>query len=169
MGKVSDCYMHAAAIGAKSLLASLTATVRSVDDGSGTVTLNHVRPLCTLMAHYALGRKPNAPAGWAPIGPYASAANGKLRSADYEKLAEYHLKDALDPGGEDFQHFPNSVIPFELMAIERHTGVPIGDSTHPLLTHPLAQRRTVTEIRPTEELEGVVRRASIELGLDFST
>jgi hypothetical protein len=60
---------------------------------------------------------------------------------------------------------PFNLAPFELLAIERRTGVSAAESRHPLLTSPLAKRRSVPTVPVPPELQAVIARAAKELPL----
>jgi hypothetical protein len=123
--------------------------------------------LVALVAHFATGKDPAVfeRSGWADIGPYAHVASGKLRPEEYDELADYHTREVSGSGFPAFDRYPYRVVPFELFAIEKRTGVPIENPRHPLLTSPLAVRREVSEIPVPDELRRVIDRASTELGL----
>jgi hypothetical protein len=121
--------------------------------------------LVALVAHFATGKDPAAlkRSGWADIGPYRRVVSGALRPEEYDELAEYHTRQVTDSGFPAFDRYPYRLIPFELFAIEKRTGVPIEKPQHPLLTSPLAVRRGVREIPVPDDLRRVIDRARAEL------
>lgn len=166
MDTIAICWMHAEAIGATHLREQLDHLVTRVVDGYPGVVGRNMNPLCTLVAHLVTGRPVDELEAlrWAPIGVYTPIAAGTLRSSDYDALATYH-QHALDGRGyPPFRTYPYRVIPFELVAIARRTGIRI-DSRHPLLTSSLARRRDVPDIAMPDELEPVIERATCELAL----
>ncbi|MBX3155400.1 MAG: hypothetical protein KF773_05340 [Deltaproteobacteria bacterium] len=86
---------------------------------------------------------------------YRAVAERTLRSTDYEGLANYHSK-RLD---DDFSANPYTIVPFELLAIEKLTGVPLENPKHEWLRTPLVRRREVPEIPMPPELAAVVERS----------
>ncbi|MCW5800977.1 MAG: hypothetical protein KIT31_01080 [Deltaproteobacteria bacterium] len=159
MDVVARCWMQAAALGTQSVLDWLSERVRRIDSTGEEhgISGKDMNPLCTLMAHFVTGRDPEALArsGWAPITAYRAVAQRSLRSGDYEALATYHSKRLH----EDFSGHPSSVVPFELLAIERLTGVPIENPKHEWLRTPLVRRRQVPEIPVPPELAAVIERS----------
>ena len=170
MDGVASCWMHAEAIGALGLRQWLDKLVTETASGYLGVRGRDMNALCTLVAHYAT-RRPIAElerAGWAPIGAYASLLGGSFTARDYDALAAYHqacVEEDDDEGHPPFHTYPYRVIPFELLAISRRTGIPI-EGEHPLLTTSLMRLRDVAEIPMSDELRGVVDRASKDLSFD---
>jgi hypothetical protein len=167
LDRAANIWTHAEALGASDLRDWLEGRLRKIDAGDGSLGGKDMNSLVTLVAHLATRKDPAAleRSGWGDIGPYARVASGKLRPEEYDELADYHTREVSGSGFPAFDRYPYRVVPFELFAIEKRTGVPIENPRHPLLTSPLAVRREVSEIPVPDELRRVIDRASTELGL----
>jgi hypothetical protein len=165
METVAPCWMHAIAIGAQSIATALAARVKLVDAGDGSIGGKELNRLCTLMAHYITGKSARdlKASGWASPGPYAPVVEGTLTPDGYQALADAHIANVGSGDSQAFFFYPYRIYPAEILAIEQLSGVAIGASKHPLLTSPLARRRTVPEIPMTEELAAIVDKAKQEL------
>lgn len=165
MEVLARCWMHAEAIDAADVRNHIDTLVRKIDGGSDCVGGKGMNPLCGAVAALSLSLDGETLArrGWSAPGPYATAVAGTLRPSDYDGLADYHIKRTGGAGFPEFQMNPYSVVPFELHAIERRTGVRI-QSEHPLLVGPLAAHRTVSELPTTEELDRVISASEKDLG-----
>jgi hypothetical protein len=167
LDEAANAWTHAEALGAADLRDWLEGRIRKIDAGDGSLGGKDMNSLVALVAHFATGKDPAAlkRSGWADIGPYARAASRELRPGDYDELADYHTRQVAGPGFPAFDRYPYRLIPFELFAIEKRTGVTIGEPRHPLLASPLAMRREVREIPMPDELRRVIDRARTELPL----
>jgi hypothetical protein len=167
MDVIATCWMHAEAIGATRLRARLDRLVTRVVDGCPGIVGRNMSPLCTLVAHLATGRDvvQLEAAGWAPIGVYAPVVAGTFRACDYDTLATFHQHAVDTKRWPPFGAYPYRVVPVELLAIARRTGIPI-EGRHPLLKTTLARQRTVPDIAIPDELRPVIERATQELSLD---
>jgi hypothetical protein len=161
MENVATCWMHAEAIGADEVRDWLSDRIRLVDAGNASIDGKDMNELCTLMAHFVTGKGPKdlKASGWAPLGSYERVVLG-LASADYDELAVYHTNsvDDEDDGYPPFHFYPYRLAPFELIAIEKRTGVPIAASKHPVLDSSLAKRRASTTPMLPAELMPVIDR-----------
>jgi len=157
--------LDGAALGASGLRDWLDGRLRKIDGGDGSLGAKSMNPLVALVAHFATGKDPAVlkRSGWADIGPYQRVVSGDFRPEEYDALAEYHTQQVTDHGFPAFYSYPYRLIPFELFAIEKRTGVPIEKAQHPLLTSPLAKRREVREIPVLDELRRVLDRARTEM------
>lgn len=168
METVAPCWMHAEALGARDILDWLKKRILKLDEGDQAIGGKNMNALCGLMAHFAtgLGLDGLEKNGWTNIGPYDKVVEGTLASEVYEELAQYHAQNTgLGGGYKPFYFYPSRLLPCELLAIEKRTGVPITDPKHPLLTSPLATRRTVPEIPLTDELKKIIRKVECEFPL----
>lgn len=163
----ANVWTQTESLGTSGLREWLEDRFRRVDQGDGSLRGKQMNSLVTLVAHFATRKDPAAleRAGWADIGVYRPVASGTLRPADYDNLADYHTGEVSGGGFPAFPGNPFRLVPFELFAIEKRTGVPIEGAKHPLLTSPLAVRRTVEEIPMTPELQRVIDRARTEMPL----
>ena len=161
----ANVWTHAEALGASGLRDWLDGRLRKIDGGDGSLGAKSMNPLVALVAHFATGKDPAVlkRSGWADIGPYQRVVSGDFRPEEYDALAEYHTQQVTDHGFPAFYSYPYRLIPFELFAIEKRTGVPIEKAQHPLLTSPLAKRREVREIPVPDELRRVLDRARTEM------
>jgi hypothetical protein len=162
MDAVATCWMHAEAIGAVEIRDWLNALIESVNAGNGSVGGKDMNALCALAAHFATGGKVGK--GWAKLGPYQPVANGSLTSEGYDDLAVHHTGSVDGSGFPAFPHYPYRLAPLELLAIEKRTGVPIGERAHPLLRTPLAKRRQASVDLLPPEIQSAIERARGELG-----
>ena len=164
----ANVWTHAEALGALDVRDWLGDRVSRIASGDGSLGGKSMNPLVALVAHFATGKDPAAlkRSGWADIGPYGGAASGTLRSEEYDELADYHTRQVTDSGFPAFDRYPYRLIPFELFAIEKRTGVRIEKPQHPLLTSPLAVRREVRHIPVPDDLRRVIDRARTELEMD---
>jgi hypothetical protein len=164
----ANVWTQAESIGAVNVRDRLERRICTVDAGDGSLSGKHMNPLVALVAHFATGKDPAAlkRSGWADIGPYGKVAAGTFRPEHYDELAEYHTTQVTDSGFPAFDRYPYRLIPFELFAIEKRTGIPIQNPKHPLLTSPFAVRREVREIPVPDDLRGVIERARTEMKLD---
>jgi hypothetical protein len=161
----ANAWAEATAIGNVELANWLEARLRKIDAGDGSLSGKDMNALVALAAHFAT-RKPGAAlkqSGWADLGPYARAIRGGLRPGDYDELAEYHVQQTGESGFQPFLTPPFRLIPVELFALEKRTGVRIESPQHPLLTSPLAVRREAGEIPMPDDLRGVIERARMEM------
>jgi hypothetical protein len=156
MDRVATCWMHAAAIGADDVRRWLDDLIRKVDDGDPSVNGKSMNALCTLAAHFATGKDCTTleRSGWASVGPYSAVCHGTLQSGDYDDLAAFHEKNVDGPDFPPFHAYPYRLAPLELLAIERRTGIAMS-GRHPLVTSPLAQRRTVPVIPMSDTLQSI--------------
>lgn len=160
MENVATCWMHAEAIGLDEIRDWLGARILSVEAGDRSIEGKDMNELCALMAHFITGHdEPTLRAsGWAPLGPYRPVAARSLTPEGYEELAVYHTRSVDGPAYPAFHFYPYRLAPFELLAIEERTGVPIGERQHPLLTSPLATRRQAAVDVLPDELAPVIER-----------
>jgi hypothetical protein len=160
----ASAFTHAEAIGAAAMRDWLAERFRRIDAGDGSLGGKDMNPLVALVAHLATGKDPAAlkASGWAGIGPYGSIAADALRPEDYEELADYHTRRAAGPGFPAFDLYPYRLVPFEILAIERRTGVRIETPKHPLLASPLLRARNVGDPPIPAELQQVIDRARSE-------
>jgi hypothetical protein len=159
MENVVTCWMHAEAIGAEEVRDWLSDRIRLVDAGNASIGGKDMNALCTLMAHFVTGKEPKdlKASGWAPLGSYERVVLG-LASADYDELAVHHTKSVDGHEYPPFHFYPYRLAPFELLAIEKRTGVPIAASKHPVLDSSLAKRRSSTAPMLPAELMPVIDR-----------
>jgi hypothetical protein len=167
MPVLATCWMHAAALQVRDVSDWLTERATRLTEGDQSIDGTNMSALCTLVAHLATGKGPREleRAGFGPLAPYEKIANRTLTPMDYDLLAEYHSEQARGGDAAAFFFYPYRLIPYELLAIERLTGVEIVDPRHPLLTSPLARRREVPSLAMVEELEAVIVRARSELSV----
>jgi hypothetical protein len=160
----ASAFTHAEAIGASAMRDWLADRFRRIAAGDGSLGGKDMNPLVALVAHLATGKDPAElkRAGWASIGPYAPVAAGTLRPEDYEELADYHTRRAAGAGFPAFDLYPYRLVPFELLALQRRTGVPVEAPRHPLLTSPLFRARAVGDPPVPAELQGVIDRVRSE-------
>lgn len=157
MDGIATAWMHTEAIGAVGLRTWLDGLLLRADRGYQGVRYRDMSPLCTLVGHFVTGKDAAAleASGWGDIGPYAPIVDGSFDASQWDALATWHIDSISTSGFPAFKNFPYSLIPFELMAISRRTGIPIsGDS--PLFHTVLAARREVPEIPVTEELQAIL-------------
>lgn len=157
MEQIAPLWVHAEALGAVGLRGWLDDLLRRADRGYQGVCARDMSPLCTLVGHFVTGKDAAAleASGWGDIGPYASVVDGTFDASQWDALAAWHIENISKGGFPPFRSFPYSLIPFELMAISRRTGIPLsGDS--PLFHTVLAARREVPEIPVTEELQAIL-------------
>jgi hypothetical protein len=161
----ANAWSEATALGNVELADWLEARLRRIDAGDGSLSGKDMNALVALAAHVATGKPAAAlkQSGWADLGPYARAIDGGLRPADYDELAEYHVQQTGESGFQPFVNPPFRLLPFELFALEKRTGVRIESPQHPLLTSPLAVRREAGEIPMPDDLRGVIERARMEM------
>jgi hypothetical protein len=165
--RVVTCWMHAEALGATSIREWLDGLIHKIDDGYPGVGGKDMSPLCTLVAWFVTG-KPVAAlerSGWAKIGPYAPLAAGSFTAQDYDELAAFHQKGVDGAGYPPFHFYPYRLVPFELQAIAKRTGVAL-EGKHPLLGSPLAKPRHVPEIPVPDELRAVLASRAAEVAAD---
>lgn len=157
MDDIATCWMHAEAIGARSIRTRLDGLIKRVDAGYQGVRGKKMSALCTLMAHFVTGKDAATleAEGWAPMDVYEPIAAGTFDASQWDTLANWHLENTSRNEFLPFYFGPIRVIPFELMAISRRTGIPISGS-NPLLHTPLAVMREVPEIPVPEELQAVI-------------
>lgn len=161
---VATCWMHAEAIGAVAIRSWLDALVIKLDGGDASISGKDMSPLCTLVAHFVTGRDARTleRLGWAPIAIYQRVADRSLTVSDYDTLSVFHQNGVDGDGFPPFHFYPYRLVPFELLAIAKRTGVALA-GRHPLLNSPLARVRTVAEIAMTEELRAVVTSRTAEV------
>ncbi len=157
MDHLATCWMHAEAIGARGIREWLDGLVQRVDAGEDVVDGKDMSPLCTLMAHFVTGKRAEVleASGWAPIDIYRPVTDGTFDASQWDALASWHQENTDRGDYPPFYSAPYRLIPFELMAISRRTGIPIS-GTNPLLHTPLAVMREVPEIAMTDELQAVI-------------
>jgi hypothetical protein len=167
---VANVWMHAEALGASEVRSYWDGRLRNIDAGQESLVGKDMNALIALAGHFATGKEASEieRSGWAELGPYVAVASGKLRAQDYDELADYHTRQVTDHGFPAFDRYPYRLIPFELFAIEKRTGVPIRSARHPLLNSPFAVRREVDRIPVPDQLENVIDRARTELPIDGS-
>jgi len=165
MPVLATCWMHAAALRVRDVSDWLTERATRITEGDQSIDGTDMSALCTLVAHLASGKRLGEleRSGFGPLAPYEKVANRTLTSTDYDALAEYHSEQTQGGEAAAFFFYPYRLIPCELQAIERLTGVEIVDPRHPLLTSPLARRREVPSLSMVDELESVIVRARSEL------
>jgi len=167
MEALAAVWMHAAALGAAEPKEWLSKRILQVYADDQSVGGKGMNPLCTLVAHYVTGDDAFTlkHSGWGEIDAYAPVVNRTFCCESYDELADYHTRRVDGAGYPEFHFYPYRVLPSEIFAIENLSGVALKQPTHPLLTSPLAVRREVAEIAATDELKGVLERASSEFPL----
>jgi hypothetical protein len=162
--RVATCWMHAEALGATAIRDWLDTLIQRIEDGYLGVEGKYMSPLCTLVAWFVTG-KPVVElerSGWAKIGPYAPVVAGSFTAQSYDELAAFHQKAVDGNGYPPFHFYPYRLVPFELQAIAKRTGVAL-EGKHPLLTSPLAKSRLVSEIPVPDELRAVLESRAAEV------
>lgn len=159
MENVAVCWMHAEASGVDEVRDWIGERIRHVDGGDASLGGKDMNELCTLMAHFVTGKDEEAlrTSGWAALRPYERVVAG-LGAADYDDLAVHHAASVDGAAYPAFHFYPYRLVPFELHAIEKRTGISIPGNQHPLLGSPLAKRRQTTIGALPDELKPVICR-----------
>lgn len=126
MDRVATCWMHAEAIGARSIRTWLDSLVKRIDNGDESVSGKSMNALCTLVANFVTGRDVAAleRSGWAPIDVYAPVVKRTLTPECYDTLAVYHQEGVDGDDFPPFHSYPYRIAPLELLAVAKHTGIP---------------------------------------------
>jgi predicted DNA-binding WGR domain protein len=125
--------------------------------------------LCALLEGVPFSKLPSTD----PLGPYRAVFDAWKKPDALAKalteVGEYHARQARRPGYSEFEYFPLSVMPLEILAVlrtRRRLGLTVPDVQHPILDTPLGRPPETAPTMPDDLLDLLIQTMEDELGPD---